>query len=114
MDRGRLSTYPALEVSFPLPGLGRHRETEPLAYPQEPQLSPSGSLIPTLLPTFSLPDPQGGATGILTWLGSQPWEGTSSKPISISWGDRAQGKNKKEEESGTSKGARQMVRWTEG
>lgn len=79
-----LFTHPALEVSFPLLELGRVREAKPPTSPKNPALSPIGSLIPALSPTFSLPEPQGGTPGVLTGLGSKPWESTGSQSISIS------------------------------
>lgn len=66
-------------------------QAEPLPSPQNATLSgfPDSSSVHA----FPLPGPQGGAPGALTCLGSQPWEVTSSQPISISWGDRARGKD---------------------
>lgn len=51
-------------------------------------LSPTGSSIPALRGPSAIPGPQRGAPGALTWLGSQPREGTSSQRVSVPWRQR--------------------------
>ena len=50
--------------------------------------SPTGSSIPALRAPSPIPGPQRGAPGALTWLGSQPQEGTSSQRVSVPWRQR--------------------------
>lgn len=78
MDRGELSAFPALKVSSLLLGLGTAREAEPPVFPKNSTLSPYGSLIPALPPTFSFPESQGGAE--VSSPGWAPSPGTAPAP----------------------------------